>query len=266
MDRTRIRKLLSHPAVGFAPWIAMSVVVGPGRFEIAAILAFAISLGTGVLGAVVGERPKLLDLVGIGFFAVLILAGLLVDQTGLNWLERWAGELSNIAIVLVALFSIAIRMPFTIQYARESVPQENWESPLFMHINYMVTWVWTAAFTLTAIAGFIGDGPLHEPDNVWTNWLVQIGLLILALRFTEWYPDRATAQFEVEQGERTDPPPSVQELFLPLAGYIVPVGVVTLVVGGTPWWIGVGLIIGGGMLTNRLRESGEPESATAGTT
>jgi SNF family Na+-dependent transporter len=264
MNHTRLRKLLSNPAVGFAPWIAMSVVVGPGRFEIAAVLAFAISLAAGVLGAIVGERPKLLDLVGIAFFAVLIVAGLLVDQAGLNWLERWAGEISNIAIVLVALFSIAIRMPFTIQYARESVQPEDWQSPLFMHINYVVTWAWTGAFAITAIAGYIGDGPLGEPDNVWTNWLIQIALLILALRFTEWYPDTATAKDEIARGERTDPPPSIQELFLPLAGYIVPVGLVTLVVGGTPWWIGVGLIIGGGMLTNRLRESGEPEPATAG--
>ncbi|MEA2153286.1 MAG: hypothetical protein QOI18_1519 [Solirubrobacteraceae bacterium] len=252
--RTRLRELLSNPFAGFAPWIVMSVVEGPQRFELAAGLAFAIAALAGVLGSLVGERPKLLDVAGIVFFAALVLAGLLVDETGLDWLERWAGEISNVAIVLIALFSIAIRVPFTVQYARETVPREHWSTPQFLRLNYTITWVWIAAFLITAIVGFLGDGPLDQPDNLWTNWIVQIAALILALRFTEWYPQAALARQEIAAGTRTDPPPSLRELALPVVGYIVPVGIVVLAVGGAPWWVGAAMIALGAAATHRLAE------------
>lgn len=251
----RLRALLSNPFVGFAPWILMSVIEGPSRFELAAILSFLLALLIGILGAAVGLRPKLLDVVAVAFFGVLIIAGLVVNESGVDWLEQWAGELSNLAIAVVALFSIAIRTPFTIQYARETTPREQWHSPLFLHINYVLTWVWTGAFLAIALVGWFGDGPLHQPDNIWMNWVLQLALIIFALRFTEWYPDAASARADVAAGQRTEPAPTLESLFLPLAAYIVPVGIVVLVVGGTPWWIGVGLIVIGVYVTKRLGDS-----------
>jgi hypothetical protein len=251
----RLRALLSNPFMGFAPWILMSVIEGPGRFELAAALSFVLALAIGIVGVTVGIGWKLLDVVGVAFFGVLIVVGLVVSESGLDWLERWAGELSNIAIALVALLSIIARQPFTIQYARESVPREQWSSPLFLHINYVITWVWTGAFLITALVGWIGDGPLHRPDNVWTNWIIQIALLIFALRFTEWYPDYASA--------RAQPASTVQSLFLPLAAYIVPVGIVLLIVGGTPWWIGVGLIVIGSVVTKNLNDADTTQTGRA---
>jgi hypothetical protein len=123
-----------------------------------------------------------------------------------------------------------------------------------LHINYVLTWVWTAAFLIIALIGWIGDGPLHQPDNIWMNWILQIALIIFALRFTEWYPDAASARAEVAAGQRTEPAPTFESLLLPLAAYIVPVGIVVLVFGGGPWWIGVGLIVIGIYVTKRLDE------------
>jgi hypothetical protein len=163
----------------------------------------------------------------------------------------------------VALFSIAIHTPFTIQYAREGVEREYWDSPLFLHINYVITWVWTGAFFITAAVGYVGDGPLNEPDNVWTNWIVQIAVLILAFKFTAWYPEVAAAQDESARGGRPLPRPSVSSLLLPVAGFLMPVGIVALIFGA-PWWVGVGLIVGGSVLTGRLRKAKDPHTnATA---
>ncbi|MGI8904643.1 MAG: hypothetical protein ACR2IP_13565 [Solirubrobacteraceae bacterium] len=145
------------------------MVEGPHRFGLAAALSCALAMLMVALGATVGIRPMLLDLAAIAFFGVLIVAGLVVDDSALHWLDRWAGELSNAMIATVALLSILLRTPFTIQYARESVPREHWKSPRFIHINCVLAWTWTAAFAITAIVGYIGDGPLHQPDNLWTN-------------------------------------------------------------------------------------------------
>lgn len=250
----QVNKVLSNPFTQFAPWIVMSVVEGPGRFELAAGLAFATALGMGLVGLLVGIRLMLLDVVGIVFFACLIVAGLVVDQDGLSWLERWSGELSNIAVALVALLTIAIRRPFTLPYAREEADPGHWDSPVFTRVSYVLAWLWSGAFVIIAIVGFIGDGPLDQPDNVWTNWIVQIAMLIAALAFTEWYPDRAAATAEIATGERTEPPPPVAAVFRPLAAYLVPVGVVILVLADWPWWVGSAVIAAGILITRRLGE------------
>ncbi|HTA06124.1 MAG TPA: hypothetical protein VK774_07155 [Solirubrobacteraceae bacterium] len=250
--RTRLRTALESPFFDFAPWIVMSLFVGPQRFVLAASLATASSCAIAGANWLLGVKPKVLDDVGIAFFAALVVVGLAVDDVTRHWFERWSGDLSNVLIMLIALGSIAVRKPFTVQYAHETIAPEYWETEQFRRLNYRVTWVWVGAFAVTALAGFLGDGPLKQPDNLWTNWIVQIAVLILALRFTEWYPDRAIARELMQRGEPTEPPPTVRELVIPLAGYLIPVGILVLCVGGAPWWTGAGLIAIGAVAAHRL--------------
>lgn len=250
--RARARGVLESPFFDFAPWIVMSVIVGPQRFRLAAALALACACAIVFANWLVGVRPKVLDAAGVAFFACLLALGLLVDDTTRHWLDRWSGDLSNTLIMLIALGSIVVGRPFTVQYAHETIAPEHWRTERFMRLNYRVTWVWTGAFAITALVGFLGDGPLGQPDNLWTNWIVQIAALILALRFTEWYPDYAIASELMERGEPTEPPPTVRELVIPLAGYLVPVGVLVLCVGGAPWWVGAGLASVGAGAAHRL--------------
>jgi hypothetical protein len=260
----RARGLLSSPFFDFAPWIAMSVIVGPQRFVLAAGLALLAALAIAAANWLLGIKPMVLDVVGIAFFAVLFAVGLFVDDVTRHWLERWSGDLSNVVIALIAIGSIVLHKPFTVQYSHESVHPRHWDSPLFMRINYRVTWVWTGAFLITAAVGFLGDGPLDQPDNMWTNWVVQIAALILALRFTEWYPQMAHARDEIAHGERSEPAPTVRELALPLTGYLVPVGILVLALGTAPWWVGA-VLIAIGVLATRLL-AGEEARVEAGAT
>lgn len=250
--RTRLRGALESPFFDFAPWIVMSLFVGPQRFVLAVSLATATACAIAGANWLLGVKPKVLDAVGIAFFAALVGLGLAVDDSTRHWLERWSGDLSNVLIMLIALGSIAIGRPFTVQYAHETIAPEHWETEEFRRLNFRVTWVWAGAFAVTAFAGFLGDGPLKQPDNLWTNWIVQIAALILALRFTEWYPDHAIARELMQRGEPTEPPPTVRELVIPLAGYLIPVGILVLCVGGAPWWAGAGLIAIGALAAHRL--------------
>lgn len=144
------------------------------------------------------------------------------------------------------------------QYARETTPPKQWSSPLFIHINYVLTWVWTGAFALIAVVGYIGDGPLHQLDNVWTNWIIQIGAIILALKFTAWYPDHASAR--AKPGARQTPSrAAIADLLRPVAAFLVPVGILILIVG--PWLIGAGLIVVG-ILTTRTLHAARAGSLT----
>jgi hypothetical protein len=136
--------------------------------------------------------------------------------------------------------------------------RDYWDSPLFLHINYVLTWVWIGSFFVTATVGWYGDGPLHEPDNIWTNWIVSIAVLIFAIRFTEWYPARAKSMALQTTGRANETDPgsiTLAALVLPLAAYLVPIGIVFLVFNTAPWWIAVSLIVIGGAVSQHLRQA-----------
>ncbi|MFC6899724.1 hypothetical protein ACFQGX_31070 [Nonomuraea dietziae] len=135
--------VLDNPVVGMAPWIIFSVLVGPGRFELSVVLALAVSVLLIVADRIVrrGGAPKLLQVAEVVFFAAMAAVGLVASAGTRRWLETYAGEVSNIALVLIAFGSMAVRMPFTLQYAREQVDRAHWQSPAFLRTNYVITGV-----------------------------------------------------------------------------------------------------------------------------
>ncbi|MFI5764209.1 hypothetical protein ACIA8F_25135 [Streptomyces sp. NPDC051563] len=189
-------QFLESPFVGLSPWIVFAFVVGPGRFEWAVGLALAISvcLVVGSRMARPGSSLKILELADVVFFAILTVVGAFASAGTRRWLETYAGEISNIALFLIALGSILAGVPFTLQYAREQVDRKFWDSPVFKRTNYLITGVWGLAFLINALVGAYGDLVLRDPDNMWTGWIIQVLTIIGAVRFTEKYPEVVRAR------------------------------------------------------------------------
>ncbi|MDX3538645.1 hypothetical protein PV721_30745 [Streptomyces sp. MB09-01] len=246
---------LDNPVVGMAPWIVFSLLVGPGRFEIAVGIALAAAVTLVVVSRLVnrGSSWKLLEVADVVFFAALTVIGALASEGTLRWLETYAGEVANITLAVIAFGSMAVRMPFTIQYAREQVDPALWHTPAFVRTNYVITAVWGLAFLVAAVAGAYGDLVLHNPDNIWTGWIIQILAIVAALRFTVWYPDVVRARAAREAAGQGPEPLRLARLLLPLAGLLVPIGIAVLVFDGNVWWLGVALIVAGGLLTKALQ-------------
>jgi hypothetical protein len=263
----RLRRLLDQPFVGFAPWILLSVVEGPHRLVLAAALACGLAVATTVVGLAVSVRPKLLDVAAIVFFGAFTGWAAVADPATSRWLGDWAGELSNVAIAVISALSLALRRPFTLAYARETTEEEYWTSPLFLRINYVITGVWATVFGLIAVVGYIGDGPLHQPNNIWTNWLIQIALIVLAIKFTAWYPDYATADPKPAANDARPRSAHHADLLRPLTAYLVPVGIVVMIVAGSEWWTGAVLVVVGIVATRKLhraaRAAGTPRTGPA---
>jgi hypothetical protein len=87
--------------------------------------------------------------------------------------------------------SIAIRQPFTLQYAREQVPQEVWASPEFVRTNYVITAVWALAFVVLVVADLVLLYVPELPPRF--GIIVTILALVAAIKFTSWYPDHRRA-------------------------------------------------------------------------
>lgn len=175
----------------FAPWIIFDVIAAPSTWEFAAL--------AGLVAAVVLNLPdlrrgsfKVLEITGIVFFAVLSILALFLDRQDMLWLERYAQVLSSGVIAVVALGSLAF-VPFTEQYARETTPREVWGSPVFRRVNRVLTLVWGGVFAATALLGLLAVHTSSGSD--WFNWIIPVVLLVLAVRFTERYPDQARERF-----------------------------------------------------------------------
>ncbi|MGE2725422.1 hypothetical protein [Mycolicibacterium pulveris] len=182
------------PLAGIAPWILMGIVNGPGRFEEAASTALALSLLTLWVGARRGVPVHLLEGFTVAYFGVLAVLGLVAPDRAIEWLQLWAGALSNVALAAFAIITLLIRRPFTLAYAKDTTPEEHWDSPVFLRINYAISAAWATAFLFSAVVGVYGDAVLGDNDNFWTAWILPIGAMIFAVSFTEFYPDYVTGE------------------------------------------------------------------------
>ncbi|MFJ3229716.1 hypothetical protein [Streptomyces sp. NPDC086787] len=171
--------------LSFAPWIIFGVVASPSTWKYAALAALVAAIllsGRDILRG----RLYVLDMVGIVFFAVISVLALALDRSELLWLETYAQVISNAVIAVVALGSL-LADPFTAQYARERTPRHLWDSPVFKHINQVLTAAWGAVFALMAVSTWLA---IRVPSlDDWFNWVIPVVLLVGVIKFTERYPE-----------------------------------------------------------------------------
>jgi hypothetical protein len=122
--------------------------------------------------------------VGIGVYLTLI------DPALNTTVVRLAVD---IGVFTIALGSILIGRPFTLQYALESVPAETAGMPGFVQANYIITAAWTAA-TLLMMAANIAL--IYVPGlPIWSSLAVAFAARYSAIYFTKWYPGHRKAKF-----------------------------------------------------------------------
>ncbi|MFD8262706.1 hypothetical protein ACFV19_28200 [Streptomyces griseoluteus] len=171
--------------LSFAPWIIFGVVAGPSTWEYAALAALIASLVLSAQDLLQG-RIRILDTAGIVFFAVLSVLALALNRADLLWLETYAQVISN-GLVAVIAFASLLHDPFTAQYARESTPRQYWDSPVFRHINRVLTTYWGVTFAVMTASTWLA---IHFPgQDDWFNWVIPVVLLVIAVKFTQRYPD-----------------------------------------------------------------------------
>lgn len=258
----KVRDFINGPIGGLLPWIAMSLIAGPGRFELAVGVAFALSLAVVLVGRAGGGSWKILELSDITFFTLIGIGGLLVSPSTLDALDNWSGEMSNVALTLIAFGSILFRVPFTLQYAREEAPRELWDNPAFIRTNYAITAFWACAFLLTALAGAYGDLVIDNSNNLWTGWVIQTLAILVAIQFTAWYPKVVQASAP----DATEPAPPLSELLLGATALLIPVGVLGLVLEACSTPVGIALIVIGVVASRTLdrhRKAATPSARPA---
>ena len=146
--------------IGFIPLAVFTVLVNwlPLGWAAAAGLAVA-----AVLIAVTAAHGgvKILPVVQWAVLAGFTMLGFTVGSHAATAFEPYARGLASLALgafILATSFSF----PFTMQFARHSVPQQYWKSQQFLSVNRRISLAWGLAVLIIGVghlaAAYVGSG------------------------------------------------------------------------------------------------------------
>jgi hypothetical protein len=171
----------------FASFALLMLVASP------AISLFA---GAAIAAAIIGYeifRGRSVKMLAAGAMIMFSALGAYITLIDGNWSPTKVRLAVDIGTLAIALISIAIRFPFTLQYAREAVDAETMKMPNFMRVNYILTWAWTGAFVLMLIANL---AMIYIPSlPFWVGLGIGVAARNCAVYFTKWYPQHRRAKY-----------------------------------------------------------------------
>jgi hypothetical protein len=132
-----------------------------------------------------GRGIKLLELGTFFLFGLLTLYALAFNPP---WSIAAVRLRVDAGLMLIVLASLALRQPFSLQYARDSVDRAHWDSPAFLHVNYVISAAWAIAFGMLVLADIAMAYVPALPHAV--GIVVTVVALYAAGWFTGWYPER----------------------------------------------------------------------------
>lgn len=199
---------------GFAPWILYFILVGTTRQQhliaISAALITTLALDFHEL-----KKGFILTWGTFIFFMLLLIATLIVAS---DWPEVHANLLANSALAIIAWFSLAIQKPFTLQYAREQVAKEFWQSPTFIRINQIITAVWATSFLIAVAMSALQSYAITI--SVWLYQVISYAPSIFAIWFTknfpDWYKQQRTNKFINQSQDALKSNPFLMGNFAPI--------------------------------------------------
>lgn len=130
-----------------------------------------------------GRSVKILEVGSLVVFGMLTAYTVAAAPRWTVATVRLAVDAGLLGIVLV---SLAIGRPFTIQYAREQVPEVFWASPIFFSVNRSITWAWAGAFAVMVAADVAAEWMPAIP--IWVDVVASAVAFAAAVGWSRWYP------------------------------------------------------------------------------
>ncbi|WP_194819197.1 hypothetical protein [Nocardia sp. XZ_19_385] len=175
----------------FVPWIVFAVVPH-AYWQWAALTAVVLSVLELGIRVRAGSKPEAL-VIELGtalFFAVIAVLAFANPETSLH---DYVPALANGMLAIIAGTSLAIRVPFTLAIAKQTAPQEVWEEPLFIRLNYVLTTAWAICFVVGAVAlAFLAYSP-------GPRFAVMVAVFVIPVVFTLRYVAHVRAQAEASE-------------------------------------------------------------------
>ncbi|MGO4715040.1 hypothetical protein [Bradyrhizobium sp. 2TAF24] len=173
----------------FSPFIAFALQMRAISAEVTLFSGAAIALVLVLHELSSGRSVKVLE---AGAVVLLGALGLYVTLMPSAYSIRGVRLAVDAGLLAIVLTSIAIRLPFTLQYAREQVSPEIAALPSFVAVNTIIAWAWAAAFAVMVLTDLV---MLYRPQvSLWIGIALSIAAFAGAVWFTRWYPARVRAR------------------------------------------------------------------------
>lgn len=175
--------------LGFIPWLLFMFIAGHSlfRLEVAILICLAASIIFGLRDL---RERFILQWGSLIFFAS---CAVLVNGLKIIWLAENMDILANSFLAGIVWFSIAVKKPFTLQYARRELPKDLWNDVYVVRTCIDIAIVWACLMTVSAVMSFIKHGHLIQLPH-WAYFYISIISMVFGAGFTVWYKKRARRQ------------------------------------------------------------------------
>ncbi|MFJ9815802.1 hypothetical protein ACIRU3_11090 [Streptomyces sp. NPDC101151] len=173
----------------FVPWIVVAALTGTVDIRWAALAGLVLAVGLVAVQRRAGRGwdAQVIECSAVAFFAVYTAAAFAAP--GSTAVTHYGPALSSLWLAATAWGSLAVGRPFTLGIARTQVPEHVWGSPLFLHINRVITTVWATAFALGGIGGALLRH--YQPGDGTARTLLTVASFVVPIMFTVRYPEIA---------------------------------------------------------------------------
>lgn len=181
--------------LAFLPLVVFSILarlLHHSAIGIAGVVAAAAALVSIVLSRPIWP-PKILNLCSLVVFAVFGVLGFTLGNNDDRWLSSWGG--AGVAVILgVIILALVPLMPFTEQFARDSVPKSEWSSPTFKKINRVLSTAWGLAIVaigasrVAAVA--VNGASTRRLPEILLGIVVPVAIIVYMFKFSKSYPER----------------------------------------------------------------------------
>lgn len=182
----------------FAPWIAFAVIPS-AQWKWAALFALVASV-VEIVRKTRGGLPLDAQIMELGTSAYFTGLTALAFADPHTTLHAYIPAMASGALGVIATASLLVRKPFTLGVARQSMPREAWDNPLFLRVNMIISAVWAASF----VVGCIGLAALAHSSAV-GRIVVQTAAFAVPLIFTMRYVDHVRSQARAQDATEANP-------------------------------------------------------------
>lgn len=138
------------------------------------------------------RRGRSIKMLGFGSAVIFSALGCYLALADAAWSSSVVKLTVDAGVLAIALVSLAIGNPFTLQYAREMVDAETAQLPTFLTANYVITWAWVLAILLMMLASAL---LIYVPGlPLWSGLAIAFAARNTAIYFTKWYPEHQKAK------------------------------------------------------------------------
>jgi hypothetical protein len=168
--------------LGFVPVIVFTLLMNISQ-DLAIWAAFAAAFAVAIRDFLREKLLRFLDAGSMALFGLLALYAGFV-QPGLT--IQMTRLIVDAGFLALALVSMALRNPLTLEYAREQAPQAQWRTSRFLLTNYALTAFWALAFGCMSAADVVANFHKNLPPSF--EAAVSLVVLLVAVGFTARYP------------------------------------------------------------------------------